>query len=495
MRLFLTPGARFSERVFHASLWTFALRATLRLSTFARTIVLARILAPHDFGLIGIILLSTYLLETLTQTGFRTALIQRKGDIRPYLDSAWTIEALRGLALAGLLALLAPAIAGFFGAPETTRMLQVIALSVLISGLHNICIVYFQRDLELQKRFIYKAVHTVLEVGVTIALALVLKSAWAFVYGVLIAGVGQFIVSYLLYPYLPRVVFEWSKVREMYRFGVWVLLGQAVTFVALRFDSLFVGRLLGTASLGIYEVGQRLPDAVRVEMREVAHSVAFPAFSRIQEDSLRLRWSFYRSLEIVAFLIFPFAGALVVLAPEITRYVFGEKWLAAVPVIQVLAAANALRAVQSASEPLLFGIGRPRFSFQLNLFRAVALGIIVYPFIVWWGINGAAWAVLLSVCCVIPPHIFYSQTALNARARDLIKPLLLPTLLAAGMTLSYVGLKEAVGIQGLLDLIIVLAAGLVVYAACLVVFWRIFKTGPLHLAFAVWNRTLQIRPE
>ena len=124
--LLLEPGDTLAQWVVRGGFWVFALRITSRGLTLIRTIVLARVLAPSDFGLMGIALLAMSALETFTQTGFQAALIQKKGDIRDYLDTAWTISALRGLALFAVLYLAAPYIALFFNTPAATPIMRVI---------------------------------------------------------------------------------------------------------------------------------------------------------------------------------------------------------------------------------------------------------------------------------------------------------------------------------------------------------------------------------
>ena len=142
------PGPRLSQRVVHAGLWSFAIRITMRLMAFSRTVILARLLAPDDFGLMGIALLMLSLLTIFTQTGFDSALVQRKGDIQPYLDTAWTVRLVRGALLALLLVLAAPLLASFFNAPAATQIIRVMAISAFLSGLVNIGVVYFEKELQ-----------------------------------------------------------------------------------------------------------------------------------------------------------------------------------------------------------------------------------------------------------------------------------------------------------------------------------------------------------
>ena len=218
------PGSTLSQRVVRGGFWMFALRLTDRLLTLTRTIVLARILAPSDFGLMGIALLAMSTLRAFSQTGFQAALIQKKEDIKDYLDTAWTVSVLRGFGLFAILYLTAPYIALFFETPAATPIIRVIALSVLLAGLTNVGVVYFQKELEFNKRFVHQLSGAVADLAVAITAALLLRNVWALVLGVLAGSLARLVTSYAIQPYRPRLRLEGVKARELFNFGRWVVL-------------------------------------------------------------------------------------------------------------------------------------------------------------------------------------------------------------------------------------------------------------------------------
>ena len=145
----------------------------------ASILLLARILPPSEFGVMGIALLAMELVEFATQANFDIALVQRKGDIEPYLRTTWTLQVIRGFLLGIVVVALAPLVASFFDAPAAERLLQVLALSFVIRGFVNIGVVYFRKDLELHKRFLLQVSRILTSSLVVIALALILESVWA----------------------------------------------------------------------------------------------------------------------------------------------------------------------------------------------------------------------------------------------------------------------------------------------------------------------------
>jgi O-antigen/teichoic acid export membrane protein len=114
------------------------------------------LLAPHDFGLFGIAMLAIATLEAFTQTGFEAALVQKKENVKSYLDTAWTISAIRGAVLFFILFFFAPLMANFFYSPQATTIIRVIALSAFLSGFRNIGMVFFQKELEFDKQFLFE---------------------------------------------------------------------------------------------------------------------------------------------------------------------------------------------------------------------------------------------------------------------------------------------------------------------------------------------------
>jgi O-antigen/teichoic acid export membrane protein len=163
-----------SRKVVRGGAWAFALRIVNRGLGFIRTIILARLLAPEDFGLLGIAMLAAVTLEIFSQTGFQAALIQKKDAVESYLDTAWTISAIRGILLFFILFFVSPAAASFFNAPQAALIIKIIAISSILAGLRNIGVVFFQKELKFNKQFLFDCTATVTDLVVSGILAFAL---------------------------------------------------------------------------------------------------------------------------------------------------------------------------------------------------------------------------------------------------------------------------------------------------------------------------------
>ena len=173
-------------------------------------------------------------LETFSQTGFQAALIQKKEDIKSHLDAAWTVLILRGFILFTILYLIAPYAATFFNVPEAKPIIQVIGFAILLQAFTNIGVIYFQKELEFNKEFIYQFAGILADFIVAVSAVLILKNVWALVFGLLAGNTARFIVSYLVHPYRPHLSSDLRKAKELFGFGKWILGSSILVFLITK---------------------------------------------------------------------------------------------------------------------------------------------------------------------------------------------------------------------------------------------------------------------
>lgn len=422
------PSKSLSERVVRGGFWIFSLRITERAFSLVRLIILARILSPNDFGLMGIALLVMATLDTFSQTGFRQALIQKKKDIKSYLDSAWTVLILRGFILFAILFFIAPYAAIFFKAPQAKPIIQIIGFSVLLQGFANIGVIYFQKELEFNKQFIYQLSGTLADFIVAVSAVLIFKNVWALVFGLLAGNIARLIASYLIHPYRPHLSRDLGRAKELFGFGKWILGSSVLSFSNTQGDDIFVGKLLGATMLGFYQMAYRISNMPATEITHVISQATLPAYSKLQDNLPKLREAYLKVLQLTAFLSFPIAGLIFVLAPDFTKIFLGEKWMPMVPAMQVLALWGLIRSIGATTGPIFQGVGKPGIATKLQFARLILLVIIIYPLAIKWGILGASLAVLLSILPVEPVTFYLTTKIIHCRIWELGKLIALPIL-------------------------------------------------------------------
>jgi len=438
----------------------FSLRIVQQIFGLARLLILARILAPHDFGLMGIALLAMSTLETFSQTGFQAALIQKKENIESYLDAAWTVLILRGLLLFGILYFAAPFVASFFDTPEAKPIIQVIGLSVLFQAFTNIGVIYFQKELEFNKEFIYQFAGTLADFIVAVSAVLILRNVWALVFGMLAGNAVRCIVSYLIHPYMPRLSRDLAKAKELFGFGKWVLGSSILIFLIMQGDDIFVGKLLGATALGFYQLAYRISNLPATEITHVISRVTFPVYSKLQNDIPRLREAYLKVLQVTAFLSFPVAGLIFVLAPDFTKIFLGEKWMPMVPAMQVLVFAGLVRSIMATTGPIFQAVGKPKIETKWQIVRLFVIATIVYPLTVKWGILGTAIAVFLSAFVSTLGFGSMAIKVTKCKLKEFSKVVTLPLINGVIMVLIIILLKKYVNHVGVLEFIFFISVGI-----------------------------------
>jgi len=450
------------HRVVKGGIWVFSLRIAERIFYLIRLIILARILAPHDFGLMGIALLTMATLETFSQTGFQAALIQKKEDTKDYLNSAWTVMIIRGFILFMILYFIAPHVATFFREPQAKLIIQIIGLSILIHAFTNIGIVYFQKELEFNKQFVYQFFGTFTDFVVAVSAALIIRNVWAIVFGLLAGNCARLVMSYLIHPYRPQVSLDFSKVKELFGFGKWVLGSSVLVFLVTQGDSALVGKLLGAAVLGFYQMAYKISNTPTSEITNVISQVTFPAYSKLQDNLPKLTEAYLKVLQLISYLSFLIAGLIFALAPEFTRAFLGEKWMPMVPAMQVLAFAGLSRSIAATSGFIFYGVGKPKVDTKLQILRLFILALLIYPFTVKWGILGTSFVVFLSIFITSIGFSYYAIKITKCGIKDFTKTIVIPLINAAFVTVLIVGSKSIIS-SGMWKFIIFTGVGFLTY--------------------------------
>jgi len=434
-------GETLSQRVVKGGFWVFFLRIVNRGVSLIRLIILAHILSPNDFGLMGISLLTMSTLETFSQTGFQQALIQKKEDIKFYLNSAWTVLIFRGFVLFIILYFIAPYAAIFFDAPEAKPIIRVIGFAMLFRVFTNIGVIYFQKELEFNKQFIHQFSGTLADFIVAISAVLILRNVWALVLGLLAGNMVRCFVSYLIHPYRPHLSKDLGMAKELFGFGKWIMGSSIIIFLITQGDDIFVGKILGTTALGFYQLAYLISNIPATEITHVITQVTFPAYSKLQHNIPKLREAYLKVLQVTAFLSFPIAGLIFILAPDFTKIFLGEKWMPMVPAMMVLVFSGMIRSIMATTGPIFKAVGKPKIETRWQMVRLVIIAVLIYPFIVRWGTVGVSIVILLSAFISTIGFSYSVIKIINCKLNEFSKMIIFPLINGLIMVLIVTLLK------------------------------------------------------
>lgn len=314
--------------------WVAAGGLIVNLFGIVSTIFLARLLVPADFGLVAIATAFAGIVGVLSEFSLAKALVQRTEVEEEHYHTAWTMNVIRGLVIGSLLALLGLPVASFYGDDRIAGILVVLGISVFVGSLANPKMAVFDRKLSFSQAFYLRVSGKIAAFVVTIAIAWIYQSYWALVLGAVASEVAVVIGSYIAHPFRPKLVL--SKYRDLLSFSVWLTAGQWVQALNWRAQPLVYGYVLPQGLLGQYSLSNKVVSKTLEQATSPLKAVLFPAFSRLKDEPERLRGGYLRSLGVLCMLAFPVAAGFAVLAEEFVLLALGEKWLPAVPLMQIL---------------------------------------------------------------------------------------------------------------------------------------------------------------
>jgi lipopolysaccharide exporter len=465
-----------SQRVSRGAFWAFMIKGANYVFGAIRTIILARLLVPSDFGLMAIAIVSICALSIFSSTGFSSALVQKKEDIRDYLDTSWFVSILRGIALFAILFFSAPLIARFFGNSEVTSVLRAMSVSNLF--IVNIGTVYFVKELDFRKQFLLQFSGLVADLSLVIPLAFVWRSVWALVFGALGESAAWCVMSYVIHPYKPRLGFDFKKAKELFGFGKWILGTDTILFLAIQGDDAFIGKFLGTMSLGFYQIAYRFSQMPATALTNVVSPVMFPAYSKLQGDKDRLRDVYLKTLRLVSFVVIPLAGGIFLLAPEFTMVFLGDRWVPIIPVMRILVIAGLIRASVATGGPLYNAVGKPKLNLTIQALRVAIMAGTIYPLSQLMGLYGSALSVTLGISADIPLWLLFSRRVVGASVGQHLRILSIPLFATIVTSVIIFFFKTVVADMGIPEFLLAVLLGISIYP---VLVWLLSKVTTYEL--------------
>jgi len=456
--------------------WMVGLRMVDRGIGLISTIILARLLAPEDFGLVAMAMAVYGLLELLGAFGIDVVLIQHQNPQRKHYDTAWTLSVIVLGAQAGLLYLLAQPASAFFDDPRVGPAMQWLALGFVLDGIHNVGVVNFRRNLQFNKEFIYLFTRRIIGFLVTVVMAYQLHSYWALIIGMLCnRGVGL-ILSYSMEPYRPR--FSLAAFIEIYNFSKHLLLNNMLQFCTNRAPDFILGHLVGANDVGLFRVSYDIAAMPISEIAAPINRAALPGYSRVAEDRTLLAETFLSVFSLVAAVILPLGIGIASVADILVPLALGPKWTAAIPAVQLLGVWSALAGLVGGFGAVYLALGRPQIVSRLTAVRLMLTLPLVWYFSGKWGVVGATAAITLGTALMVPLYISVASRILPVRLNTLLHSIFRPFIAVTAMffavsfVMNYTS-KPPTGMEQILDLTAAVSLGATVYIVICLSLWQL----------------------
>lgn len=480
------PQHGIGRRIATGAGWLILARLAVRSLGFVNTLVLARLLMPEDFGLIALAMLALEFLELVTDFNFGLALISLQTRSARLYNTAWTLGVIRGVLVAAIMFLVARPYAAFFDEPRLEAILYVLTLWPLIYAFYNIGFYEFTRELDFQKHFKAQVVSKVWAIGVTIACAFAWRSYWAPIAGALTGCVAMTIMSYVMHPYRPRLALaEW---RRLFDFSKWLALDGIITFAEQRTDTVILGKLEGSRTLGVYSVAIEIADLPTTQLGGAIKAALFPGYTKLTHDRAQLARAFVDALALVFLCALPLGAGVSLTAHLAVPLFLGARWNDAIPLLQILAIYGVINVLRANCGVVFLAVGKPRMSPVLSLIGLSVRAPLLIIGVLIAGAYGAAWAVLAGAAVASSTAIAFAARELGVSAAEIIRALWRPFAAAAVMACT-VGFLVAEGptlsgVGALGWLLAIATLGATIYVAAALALWRLNGSphGPEHHA-------------
>jgi O-antigen/teichoic acid export membrane protein len=449
--------------------WSLVLLLGRYLLSMGSTALLARLLSPTDYGLLGMVAAITALAQASSDFGLSWATVQRAQLSRNQIDALLVINTAFGLFLMVLCALSAPYVAVFYHRPELTKIMVAASSALLLSAIAVQPTALMRRQMKLKELSLCSLWALLISAIIAIVLARFGFGYWALVVQLILQQAITTALSFPMSGYFPRLPRNFLNLRSLVTFGGYSAAYGIVNYFARNLDNVLVGKFWGATALGYYSRAYFLMTLPGMVVMGVFGGVLIPAMASLRTEPARMEAVYIRALRLITVLGCTFAVGLAAAAPELVDFVYGPKWRAVVPILLWLSAASILQPIQNTAQWLFIVAERGRGMFVMGLIVAGS-AILAFAIGIPSGPVGVARAYAIANTIIAYPVLLMGHRAcgLNiARSVSESAPLLLSALIM-GAVVWLVGIEaHAAGITVHGRLVLKVVVGAFVYVVCL----------------------------
>jgi O-antigen/teichoic acid export membrane protein len=472
--------------------WLIAAQGVERLLGVISIAILARLLTPADFGIVAVAGTVVAAVEILSAFGFDWALLRKRDLSADYLNSAWTMRALLGFLTLIALSLAGPPAATFYRLPQLTLVLIALGLGSFVGSLENIGTVYFRREFAFHREFLLRAISKLCGFLVTVMMALIFRTYWALVVGMLAVRVSNTLASYALHGYRPRPTL--SKARELVGFSSWLLIGNLVDYFSQRFYDLYLGRVFGPTANGLFSVAGEL---ARMPVSEVAAPINRVAYSKYSEDvraNRSLADSYLKTASLIWMVSLPMCAGIVAVAPEAVVLILGPRWTDAETIIRLLAFGTVFTVLTANTHYVYWALGHSRIVATISAVGAATVIPVTMLCSHFAGYKGVAIAYAVTNAFLVPVNFAMMWRLVGVKFTDLLlhtwRVSTAAIAMLAALYLTFPGSVHEAASDAAILLAAKVTAGVIIYVTTTTLLW--WSAGrPAGPERWVWQLTVQ----
>lgn len=464
------------HQIAKGAFWAGSAQWIVQLTQFGVSIVLAHLLTPGDYGLVGLALVYIGFINLFSNLGMGPALIQRPEIDDSDICTAFWAGAAVSLMLFATSLVAAPWVAQYFATPELTTIIRVTAVSLLVSPLNAVLYSLLTRYMK------FRSLATVDVSAALFSSAIALGGAFAGlgVWALVLAQIGNSLLRLPLLLHFNRWTPSWrfdrGRFKSLFAFGGNVVCFNIINYFARNLDKVIIGKLLGPVPLGYYDMAYQVMLKPLQSITSTVGAPLFPALSSIRNDKAQASEVYRQVTTYIALITFPVMAGIAVVSDDFVLLVLGAKWMPTVPVLQILCFVGAIQSVLSTVGDVYLSQGRSDIMLKWSLVVTPLFGAAFYIGSLWWGIVGVAacYALLHIPMWIVAHSIANPLIELPARRFwSSLLPVASMTLVMSGAVFAVQKACDILGLEGFSRLVVAIIAGVISYSA-----WLLWTSNP-----------------
>lgn len=443
--------------------WRIGESSGAQLVSFLVSIVLARLLAPEDYGVIALVTVFTSILQVFVDSGLGTALVQKKNADEADFSSVFYFNVLVCLTLYAGMFVAAPAIAKFYDNPIYIPLVRVLSLTLVISGLKNIQQAYVYRHMIFKRFFFSTLGGTIASAILGIVMAYAGFGVWALAAQYVSNTAIDTLILWITVPWRPKKRFSWTKLKSLLSYG-WKLLVSALLDTGYTsLWNLLIGKVYSSADLSFYDQGSKYPKAIIGTISNSIDSVLLPTMSIVQDDRAQIKSMTRRSIVTSVYVMAPLMMGLAGCAEPLVSLILTDKWLPCVPYMRIFCITYMFWPVHSANLNAIKAMGRSDLFLRLEILKKIiGIGLLLCTMRI--SVMAMACSLLISSVTSQIINSYPNWKLLNYRYLEQLRDIL-PSILLAVIMAAAVGAVPLLGYGNVLTLCIQIPLGAVIYVA------------------------------
>jgi len=414
------------RKAINAIIWNAVQKYGALSIAFVTNIIMARLLSPDDFGLIGLLSVFIAVSTTISESGFSAALIQRKNVTQVDYCTVFYWNILISIILVTILHFTAPVIADYFGKPILSDMLRLQSIVLIINSFCAVQIARLSKMLKFKLLAIRTIAGTSVASLVGVLLAILGYGVWSLVWQGITNALISAILLWSVADWIPSREFSWKSFKEMFNFGSLIFISSISNTIYINIQSFLIGKFFSVKELGYYTQAKKLETIPVDGTSSVLNQVLFPVYSSIVDEKERMLKIIRKNIQLITFLTFPLMTMLIVIAHPLIIVLFGEKWEPSVDMFRILCLLGMFAPLNIANTEIFKSIGRSDVYLILQTIKRV-INLIIILWMIQFGLYPMLWGIALTGIASYILNLIYTDRIIGYKyllqLRDIVKNL------------------------------------------------------------------------